>query len=1048
MSLNYYNLYVNQVLLLAKTMIIKVESVAESTNDKLRTMKGVTIDLDDKRTWKYYLNLSGQYHNTDQKIHITSLDTLQTIEFNRENLRVHTATARAYEYGSRYYRELITQYPEHETFILGSLYPVDIDKAIGADDFSVLGYPTGLIEDNEVSLVPKINEWLIGFKERWYNRQFNLTDTNYLEALLGVMYLQLPSLIIDLRLRNCRTNEVHSFHVREYLESHGMLNVYLNNMTRKQALFFYRNINYIERNSGKQETFDWLVQKVLTDRNIPLAEFNMHHDVTLMPEELTPKVMFRKRLLNEEVRIYDQDSGFYNLAYILSKEEPTAQGNSDFINQNQTKIEKKFQKTLSNRFKTKVLESSMIDYSDSETLSKADIALNNWIYMSQTNKYNGYINVSNPITGSRFSLTTKEGFLVFLYAYCKANGLKVEKIPPLVATRVPISPVPTRDEVYSVVDKNLVPIEYIDFIISLHKPHSVVLTNTEFKDWVHEHQIAATEQLYFVSNHEHLYTRALVHNAVSRLYQVAVVENEYTGRNFTDILINNSIEYENFGYDDWTRLYVEIYKESTGFDINATTAAADLQKAMISLMEQLSSYSIQFVQSINNTSIKVINWSALRLGDITYKGRALFELQVSIIKILKLLIKNNPKFKIELEDLKTDFILRNRIEVEKIDLDLKLTGKVKISSKKIADLGSFKLNNHIGPYCFGTELYELPLFKGYYDLTIEERKKVKDVYTNYTTEIDYIPDVNLEDVAKTLSVPIEVIKPGINILDSCKNFYVSSSYEGFSNNDIRVTLNGFLNNIDTVHVDNNKMFRGYYKAETFKYESDVLPETNLDGENYTGGYTMAPAFFVRRKDDVEATFDGFKSIFEDSEIVFNTSYINYQIDVTWYNYADAEFSLQYRSLSGQLTKMKMITHTTDAGELIGAMGIIDIDAKPVFDDFMVSRIPTRLNPFGGLNYLSIKHDIDKSFIMNVGAFTLSNLKYYSGSFDTALIYGGGAVIADPYIYRIGNYSTNQTFSAQYLNKDLANKTVISNRTIAKFSFVYIDRTIDLTNWRL
>ena len=66
MSLNYYKLYVNQVLDLSKTMVIKVEAVADSINERLKATYGNVFDVDDKRTWKYYLNLSCQYHSTDK----------------------------------------------------------------------------------------------------------------------------------------------------------------------------------------------------------------------------------------------------------------------------------------------------------------------------------------------------------------------------------------------------------------------------------------------------------------------------------------------------------------------------------------------------------------------------------------------------------------------------------------------------------------------------------------------------------------------------------------------------------------------------------------------------------------------------------------------------------------------------------------------------------------------------------------------------------------------------------------------------------------------
>ena len=51
MSLNYYKLYVNQVLDLSKTMVIKVEAVADSINERLKATYGNVFDADDKRTW-------------------------------------------------------------------------------------------------------------------------------------------------------------------------------------------------------------------------------------------------------------------------------------------------------------------------------------------------------------------------------------------------------------------------------------------------------------------------------------------------------------------------------------------------------------------------------------------------------------------------------------------------------------------------------------------------------------------------------------------------------------------------------------------------------------------------------------------------------------------------------------------------------------------------------------------------------------------------------------------------------------------------------------
>ena len=51
-------------------------------------------------------------------------------------------------------------------------------------------------------------------------------------------------------------------------------------------------------------------------------------------------------------------------------------------------------------------------------------------------------------------------------------------------------------------------------------------------------------------------------------------------------------------------IYNDIFTKATGGTLYTTKALSDLQKSMIRLMKQLSSYSIQFVTEINKTNIK------------------------------------------------------------------------------------------------------------------------------------------------------------------------------------------------------------------------------------------------------------------------------------------------------------------------------------------------------------------------------------------------------------------------------------------------------------
>jgi hypothetical protein len=110
---------------------------------------------------------------------VPSLDIAQRIVFNKVNLQTHLATKQAYSYGTRYYQELVLQYPEQEMLILGILYPADITKAVNAKDGTILAYPPELVELYEVSLIPKLQTWLDNYLFRWFNKQFILTDDLY-----------------------------------------------------------------------------------------------------------------------------------------------------------------------------------------------------------------------------------------------------------------------------------------------------------------------------------------------------------------------------------------------------------------------------------------------------------------------------------------------------------------------------------------------------------------------------------------------------------------------------------------------------------------------------------------------------------------------------------------------------------------------------------------------------------------------------------------------------------------------------------------------------
>ena len=871
MSQNYYDLYIESVMQLAETLVIKSEYAASQINDRLSALYGLTIDQNNQRTWKYYLNLAGEYHPTDSVITITSLDTLQPILFNKTNLQAHTATRAAYAYGTRYYRELVTTYPDSEAFILGVLYPVDIDKAIAAKDLTVIGYPEHLVEENEMSLIDNINEWVNMFDERWNNKQFALSDAYYVAAMLGIMYSQLPAVIINLRLKACKTMQAHSYHVRQYLASHGGLDSYLSQMTRKQALFFYRNIRYIERNTGKKDTFDWLTDKVMTDRNLPLSEYTMRHDVQDIATEFVPKVTFRKRLLNESTSGAEIQENFHTLETVLSKEEPLEIGNAEYHEVNTANIRALFENSLSSEVSTKVLESSVIDTTDAVPYTLHSVLLNYWIYMSNKNLYTAYVRIRDPFSGSEITMSSKDACLYFFYAFSKSAGIEMTKIPQLYAIRVQRDPIPDKADLMKVVDTKYIPESYADFVRDAMTDFKVCPSTSTFTDYCRTVHAGVMRQTYFTSNQENHYTRGLTEALVARAYSDYLLDDPNTGRLFADWLSENKYPSENFTAQDWETVYKDIYEQATGVSMSVTENVSNLQQAMIGIMTQLSSYSVQFVSDINNDSVKVLNWAAIRLGEITTRSKFFVRLADRFANIFQGISRGRDKDTIDFGGILSGVTSKpNDIQMGKLEIPVKIKKgqDLKFSFKTFMGIPEMLYDGrHTPPTSLAGKESDYAQFKDFYTLPLAERVGLPDVYSQC-----FIPPViptkaNLDDFALYRDLPgvqyLQATRPGINAFNY---FYVPEWSYSFLTDGDEVTLDAFYANNDPLTAPVLNINTGSTKVGVFDYVGDIPELTVVTTAKFSGGVTGVGVFDPTVKTDVEYSISGFNKYYFKSEI--------------------------------------------------------------------------------------------------------------------------------------------------------------------------------------
>lgn len=612
MSIELFSLYRNAIFQLAKTLVIKYSMAADAMNNGLIELN-YNVDLNSLHTWRYYKNIAGQYHASDILMQVTSIDTLETIDFTTTNLSIHRATAHEYRYGTDYYNALVAKYPEQEALILGVLNPVDIDVAIDAPDGTILYYDRSLVESQETNVIPNLEAWIKRFFRRWVNRDYANTNDLYPAGVLGILSAQLVPVIQNQRKANCHTPQVHSYHIGEYLASHGGLDKYLDVMTLKQALFLYRNISYIEANAGKQSTFDTLVQKLLTERAYPLTQYDLVHNTFNQPDQMLPDVEMLQKDINQK-RAFGYTSR-YSVGEILIKEEPFARDNTYNIDETAVGIVDEVNMSAYNNYGTKVLESSIIDSSDLAIRTLGDVLLNEWLYLSTQGKYAAVIPVIHPITGVKFTLNPKDAFVLFTYAFAKARGVVLTDIPSFQAQCVRKPRIPTVEYV-----RGQIPSRYLNITdtVAILSNQPVLGTYVSIENFYNACQsIHDRMQLHFFqySGQSNFARKAAVKSAALASYMdIECVL--YTNRTYDQWFTDTAWSRDGMLPSDWDTLATAIVRVATGANLATVKTVKEIHAGMIGLMTQLSSYTIQIIPTVNSSAITNVDMPEAVVGEV------------------------------------------------------------------------------------------------------------------------------------------------------------------------------------------------------------------------------------------------------------------------------------------------------------------------------------------------------------------------------------------------------------------------------------------------
>jgi hypothetical protein len=634
-----YQIYHESVVKLAATLVVKDEATCEVINSWLSQL-GYEVLADRPETWKYYLNLSGRYHPTDTRMKVTSMDTHEEIDFTRENMDIHRATWREYRYGSRYYKELVARYPEQDMLIHGILNPVDMAKAIDAPDHSILYYDASLVESRETNLIPELQHWITAQFVRWANDDYRINNSLFIAARLALVFMSLPGAIKSIRLANCRTNRAHSYHIRRYLASFGPLDQYYNEMNEAQRLYFYRNIRYLMRNNGKAEIFHELVKKVLTDRNFPLAEYTMQHNDADLALNSDPQIQYLRESINGIAAALGED--IKDTREVLDLQRTLARSNPEENIDAEVYIPQLMTRSLASEVETKVLESNVLDLKESEPYTLSEVLLNHWIYLADSGRYRTVLSLQLPNGGDTLKLTMKEAFIVYQYLFMLRLGVEMIKIPRVQAKRVRRLPLPTFEELRSITTTAVTSDAFI---------HEALKHNVSITDYVSvDAFLKACQQIQErMLSHRDLYVYredmlqyAEIKQMTDRFYADIPVDMDH-GQLYPEWLRDRGLTFEGYPPAILDEIMLSILNQATGLELRTSQSLKDIQRAMLDIMSQLSSYSVHYIQQINEDAVVMFDWPHLRWHN--QGGKAFHQMRLPAVQALPIDLYGRAKLK-------------------------------------------------------------------------------------------------------------------------------------------------------------------------------------------------------------------------------------------------------------------------------------------------------------------------------------------------------------------------------------------------------------------
>lgn len=446
-SLETYRLEIFSFL---RTVTIKFDPFAYLMGESIMLQTGLN---DPHAEWNpYYINLSGNYAQGDTPMTVYSLEEERDVIFDLQLVEKYPKTASLYKVPNTEYFTLLERYPENTGLIKAIAYPNGkIKEIIDKPNLTLLGYDDTLLPSGERSdMVSCLREFLSMVRTRWWIEEYTYEDM-YAVTFWAMLWQFLPMVLLYRRFDNIRTDYTHPFHVWEYVKSKG-LGDFRDVLTERQTYWLYRNIDYIQKNKGKNENLTILAENLLEDVAVSLLEKDLVQTVTVTTGSDTDESDDESSIVtipvidstNVVTGEYEKTESFPEFNDRLVE--------SGLENDNSAEYEDETSKELAthphNKLPTKFLEFKKRPINSSKEALMVNFFIDTLMYRLSENTCSYTCSFTDPYTKTPITLSVHDIVLLWHYSIWKSLGVTPIVIPTKFKVHLPYKRTkPTKNEI-------------------------------------------------------------------------------------------------------------------------------------------------------------------------------------------------------------------------------------------------------------------------------------------------------------------------------------------------------------------------------------------------------------------------------------------------------------------------------------------------------------------------------------------------------------------------------------------------------------------------